>query len=217
MDQQPIKKDYYIFIGTFLLLLLLTIFLTFLPIMLILLPIPLVLIIQKYNKNWIILAIAIMGILSFFLFPVLTIPLTVIALISGTIIGFSIKWKHHPYETWANGTVGYVLGIAIVYAYVELVLGISVMDSLTGTIDESIAMTESLFEAVGMQSQIDLAALENDLMLFLQLTPVILVVISMTLSIISQWLSYKWMNKKDEADLYFPVFRSFKLPKIMLW
>src|SRR5699024_3765617 len=59
--------------------------------------------------------------------------------------------------------------------------------------------------------------LENDLMRFLQLTPVILVVISMTLSIISQWLSYKWMNKRNKVDLYFPPFRSFQLPKIMLW
>lgn len=215
---EQLNKQYFIYLGVYLLLLILAILLPFLQVIfLMLLPLPLILIAQMYDRNKTILAMLFMGIGAMLIFPVLSIPLTLIALISGGMIGFSIRQKHHPYETWAKGTAGFTLSLALVYAYVEVVLNISIMDTFRNTMNDSLAMTEELFQSFGIEEQADLDTLKDQMMLYFQLLPVIIVVFSMVLSIVTQWLSYKWLNKRQEANLYFPPFSSLKLPKIMLW
>ncbi|MGN8647634.1 YybS family protein [Gracilibacillus sp. HCP3S3_G5_1] len=217
MDKQPVKKDFYIYVGIFILLLLLTILIPFLQVVtLVLLPIPVILLMKDYSIKWMMIAMLILLSFALFVAPVFSIPLTLLALISGGMIGWSIKQEQHPYETWAKGTAGYVLGLVLIYAYIETVLQFSVMDAFEQAIEDSVQRTEQLFQAVGMGQQ-DFDLIHQEMMNMLQLMPVMLVVVSMVMAIFTQWICYKVINKMRQEKLYFPPFRSFHLPKIILW
>ncbi len=217
MDQQPVRKDFYIYLGIFLLLLLVTILIPFLQVVtLFLLPIPVILLMKNYPIKWAIVGILILLSFSLFVVPVFSFPVTLLALLSGVMIGWSIKQEQHPYETWAKGTAGFVLGLTLIYAYIEVVLQFSIMDAFESAMDDSLQMTEDLFQAIGMGQQ-DFDLIREELMNMLQLMPVILVVVSMAFAIVTQWVCYKVINKVQQERYYFPLFRSFNLPKIFLW
>ncbi|QGH36855.1 DUF2232 domain-containing protein [Gracilibacillus salitolerans] len=217
MDQQPVRKDFYIYLGIFLLLLLVTILIPFLQVVtLFLLPIPVILLMKNYPIKWAIVGILILLSFSLFVVPVFSFPITLLALLSGVLIGWSIKQEQHPYETWAKGTAGFVLGLTLIYAYIEVVLQFSIMDAFESAMDDSLQMTEDLFQAIGMGQQ-DFDLIREELMNMLQLMPVILVVVSMAFAIVTQWVCYKVINKVQQESYYFPPFRSFNLPKIFLW
>ncbi|WP_163538791.1 DUF2232 domain-containing protein [Gracilibacillus sp. YIM 98692] len=220
MTNQKIGKDFWLYIGGYILLLLLAIFVPLLQlIVLFLLPLPVIFLVVQYDKKLASIGLGFLVLLSLFLYPIIAFPLTFLAMISGIMIGFSLKKKQHAYETWAKGSAGYLIGFAFIYVFVETVLNFSIQDSFIQTMDESLAMTEELFLSVGIDyfSDDDLKILREQMMQMLQLLPVILVVISMVLSFFTQWLSYKWWNKFMDQSLYFPPFRQFQLPKIMLW
>lgn len=217
MDQQPVRKDFLIYVGSFLLLLFITILIPFIQmITLVLLPIPVILLMKNYPIKWTILGMLVLLTFSLFVVPVFSFPLTLLALISGAMIGWSIKQDQHPYETWAKGTAGFVLGLTLIYAYIEVVLQFSIMNAFENTVDESIQMTEDLFQAIGMGQQ-EFGVIRQEMMNMLQLLPVILVVVSMGFAILTQWICYKVINKVQQEHYQFPPFRSFNLPKVMLW
>ncbi|SFL74353.1 Uncharacterized conserved protein YybS, DUF2232 family [Gracilibacillus orientalis] len=217
MDQQPVRKDFYIYEGIFLLLLLVTILIPFIQVVtMFLLPIPVILLMKNYTIKWTILGMLLLLSFSLFIVPVFSFPLTMLALISGAMMGWSIKQGQHPYETWAKGTAGFVLGLALIYAYIEVVLQFSIMTAFENATDDSIQMTEGIFQAVGMGQQ-NLDLIREQMMNMLQLMPVMLVVVSMGFAIVTQWVCYKVMNKVQQERYYFPPFRSFNLPKIILW
>src|SRR5690625_7638344 len=39
----------------------------------------------------------------------------------------------------------------------------------------------------------------------------------MVIAYISQWLSYKFLNRFEKTQLYFPLFRNLRLPVAILW
>ncbi|GAE93863.1 hypothetical protein JCM21714_2973 [Gracilibacillus boraciitolerans JCM 21714] len=131
-------------------------------------------------------------------------------------IACSIVKAQHPYETWAKGTAGYALGLVLIYMYIEMIVQFSITDYLETTIDDSLQMTEDLFQSIGMGQQ-DFELVREQMMNVLQLLPVILVVVSMALAILTQWITYKIMNQWYKEQLYFPAFRKLQLPKIILW
>lgn len=188
-------------------------------ILIFLLPIPVVLLVLQYNRNLLSLSIGVIIIFSIIVFPVLSIPNSMIAVLSGLLIGFSMKKQQHPYETWSKGTMGYLLGLVGVYVFIEAALGISIKDSFTNAMDDSIQMTEQIIQMIGIPqlSADDLNLIREQMLAFLQLLPVVMVAISMVLAIITQWLCYKWVNKTNEEKLSFPPFREFQLPKLILW
>ncbi|UOQ83781.1 YybS family protein [Gracilibacillus salinarum] len=217
MKQQPLKKDFYINIISFLLLLLITILIPPIQIFTVFcLPIPIILLMKAYGLKRTSVVMAILLVTSMFVAPVLSFPLTALALISGGMIGWSINHGQHPYETWAKGTAGFVLGLVLIYAYIELILQVSIMSSFENTMDQSLQMTEELFQGLGAGEQ-NFDLIREQMTNMLQLLPVFLVAVSMALAIITQWISYKVINKVYKQPLSFPPFRLFRLPKIILW
>ncbi|MDX8045423.1 DUF2232 domain-containing protein [Gracilibacillus sp. S3-1-1] len=212
MNQEPIKKDFFIYVASYLLLLFLTMFF---PLAMVLLPIPIVLLVKGYSVKWSAIGGLIFLIFASFVIPVFSLPVTLLAIISGGMIGWSIKQGQHPYETWAKGTTGFVLGLVLIYVYIEVVLQISIIDTFNQTMDESLQMTAELFKTVGLEQNLD--QVREEVANLLQLLPVILAVISMVMAIITQWISYKLINKVYKEKLYFPPFRNFQLPKVILW
>ncbi|KAB8136839.1 DUF2232 domain-containing protein [Gracilibacillus oryzae] len=220
MNEKSINTQYFLYILFYIGLLLISGLIPLLGfITIFLLPIPIVLLLLQYNRSLFSLAVALLIIVSIVIFPVLSIPNSLIAIVSGIMLGFSMKKKQHPYETWSKGTLGFLLGLVGVYLFVEAVLGVSIRESYLNAMDDSIEMTEQMIQVIGMQqlSAENLNLLREQMAGFLQLLPVVLVVISMILAIITQWLCYKWMNRKLLEKYLFPPFRNFQLPKLILW
>ncbi|MFC4402345.1 DUF2232 domain-containing protein [Gracilibacillus xinjiangensis] len=220
MNEKTLNRKYFLYILLYIGILLVTVFVPFLQLLTImLLPIPVVLLLLRYHRSLFLLAIGIVTLFSFIVFPVLSLPNSLIAILGGTMIGFSMKKRQHPYETWSKGTMGFLLGLVGVYAYVEAVLGISIREVYTNTMDESLQMTEQIIQMLGVSqlSAEDLNLIREQMLAFLQLLPVVLVVVSMVIAIITQWLCYKWINHNKEEKYSFPPFRKFQLPKLVLW
>ncbi len=197
-----------------------TIFLPFTEIFTIMLmPIPIILLMLHGERVLFYVTVMVLFFLSFIIYPAVSIPITFLALISGIMIGFSIQKKQHPYETWLKGTAGYLFGLVGAYAFIEIVLQYSIADSYKEMMNESLNRTRELFETVGMiQLSIeDFELIREQMLGVLQLIPFILVVISMVLALITQWLTYKWLNRTAEKKYVFPAFRNFQLPKLILW
>ncbi len=206
------------YLGIFLVLLLVSIFLPLQVIMVFLLPIPVVLLVKNYPIPHFMIAMLALLAVSFLVQPALSIPLTMLALLSGGTIGWALKKERHPYEIWANGTVGFVLGFLAIYLFIELVLNISLLDTFMDSVDESMEMTENLLGALGAEEQ-NFELIQQQLNNLIQLFPVALVLLSMIYAFITEWFTFKWLNRGNriENQYTFPMFRHFRFPKAIVW
>src|SRR5699024_12453704 len=104
--------------------------------------------------------------------------------------GLAIHDKLTPYETWARGTLGYVFGLLFVFLFTQYFLNINYSQELQIVIDESLQTTMGLLQNVGLENQqLDeiQQLMEDNFSNVLKLIPVILVVISMVIGLVSQW------------------------------
>ncbi|MBM7541328.1 YybS family protein [Amphibacillus cookii] len=160
--------------------------------------------------------------LTLFLFAIymfiVSLPLTLLAVLTGTLIGQSIKAKRHPYETWVQGTLGFIVGFIVLLFVVEWLSDVSLATEYQLFVSESLTSTQVLFEQWGMAlSGDDLQLVEEQMLMVLDLIPSIIVVTSMILAVITQFLTYKVLNKSIGKALAFPPFRRFNLPRLALW
>lgn len=216
--RQSVDKTFIYYLMAYIAIFLVTAFLPFLHIITVfLLPIPIILWWKNWDTKWVMIGLSIVILLAIVLFPAM--PISLMAILGGSFIGYAIKKNRHPYEIWANGTVGLFLSMVASYVYLELLLPFSITEEITRTIDESLQMTREFMESVGVGSLSpeEMLTLKEQMMSLLQLIPVAMVVISMVIAIVVQWLSYKWMNRELANSYRFPPFRDFKLPKIVLW
>src|SRR5699024_11940475 len=59
--------------------------------------------------------------------------------------------------------------------------------------------------------------IEEQMHFFKDLIPASIAVISILMAFVSQWLSYKIINRIEQQHLYFPKFKSFNLPRSVVW
>ncbi|WP_017471564.1 YybS family protein [Amphibacillus jilinensis] len=185
------------------------------------LPIPIAFF--AYRQGW--KAAALLGViigLTLFLFAmymfIVSLPLTLLAVLTGTLMGQSIKAKRHPYETWVQGTLGFVMGFIVLLFFVEWLSDVSLATEYQLFVSESITSTQLLFDQLGMTlSGDDLQLVEEQMLMVLDLIPSIIVVTSMLLAVITQFFTYKVLNKSIGTALAFPPFRRFNLPRLALW
>src|SRR5699024_3181333 len=145
--------------------------------------------------------------LSLLFVPVVTLPLSVFAGLGGIMIGVAILDKLTPYKTWARGTLGYVIRLLFVFLFRQYFLNINYSQALQFVIDESMETTMGLLQNVGLENQqLDeiQQLMEDNFSNVLKLIPVILVVISMVIGLVSQWLSYKVINRTGGKVHQFP-------------
>lgn len=185
------------------------------------LPIPFVLYASRYGYLSTLLlgglVLIISVILSLFLFTG-TLPLTLLAISAGTFIGHAIHQKRHPYETWALGTVGMTIGLLLIFVMVQLLSQVNLVDQYQLVVEESIETTKSMAESTGLPlGAEELDVIEKQMNQIITLFPSILVFISIGLAFTTQWLSYKVILWQDKKRLAFPPFRTFSLPKGVIW
>ncbi|MDL4840948.1 YybS family protein [Aquibacillus rhizosphaerae] len=181
------------------------------------LPIPFVVFSAKYG--WRPSSIVFFFVLCISLFiSSVSIPFTIVAGIGGIMVGLAIYQKLTAYETWARGTLGFVISFLVVFILIQVLFSVNLIEQFSLTIDESLETSKQILEGFGMETSEEvLEQLEEQMYQILNLIPFILVMAAMLIGFISQWISYKILNRIKGNKLYFPVFRDFKLPKVMIW
>lgn len=220
MNESTVVKEGLLSLGVYVILLLISLFVPILfMIGLVLLPIPFVVFSSKYGwKHSLFLLGAAIGMTLFFATSI-SLPTTVLAGAGGIMIGFSIHKNLSAYETWAQGTLGFIAGLLFTFAFSQFVLGINWATELAIALEESLEMSVELLNQVGLgdQTQEQLGALEEQMLLFTKLIPAGIAIISILLAFITQWISYKVINRLNKKQLRFPLFRNLRFPVAIIW
>lgn len=221
MNQSKQTTDGALLLACFLILLLIMIFIPFISLVgFFLIPVPFILYAAKYNWKPSLVMFGAALLLSMLFIPFISLPLSVYSGIGGIMIGVAIHQNLSPYETLARGTLGYAFGLLFVYLFAQLFLNVNLTHEFNLLIEESLEMSMSMLQSFGFDlQQLEEAQIlmEDSFANILKLAPVILVVISMVIGLVSQWLGYKIINRIEQKKYHFPAFRTFKLPLTIIW
>nr|WP_269448163.1 YybS family protein [Lentibacillus sp. JNUCC-1] len=183
------------------------------------LPIPFVVYAARYDLKAVGLMFAVTQILALLFGTLVAIPVAVSAAFGGIMIGVALRKKLTPYETWASGTIGFVAGLAFVFVFSQFVFDVNWIDETNELIDRSLSMTEEIVSTVGLNEEAS-QQMETMKEQFKQLPdymPAGLAVASIFMAFITQWLSYKVLNRIERKTYRFPPFRSMRLPTSIIW
>lgn len=185
------------------------------------LPIPFVVFASRYGvKSSIIFGFVVVMstvLLTLTIFMI-SLPLTLLSILGGTMIGIGINAKLHPYETWMRGTLGVTAGLILLLLLIEVVADISIADQLKEMIQESVDTSQVLVESLGFAlSSENLQEVQEQMLIIIDILPAMLLLFAIGFAFITQWISYQAINWRTKSELRFPLFRSFLLPKSVLW
>ncbi|MDC3418499.1 YybS family protein [Aquibacillus salsiterrae] len=219
MGDTKILKDGFQLGIIYLLILYATIFIPALELLTIfVLPVPFILFAARYGKKPVVVFNIILFVLVLFLAALLSIPLTILAGFGGTLIGLGIHAKLTPYETWARGTLGFVLGLLFIFLFIQLVWNINLINQFNLAVADSVTMSQEMLQTIGLNlSTNELDLIRQQMLQLATLVPVFLVALAIFLSFVSQWIGYRLIGRFDKLRLRFPPFRDFQLPKIIIW
>lgn len=219
MKQSKPVRTGAMYLGIYLLLLLLTIFIPAVELVTIfLLPLPFIVYTVQFGwKSGAGLAGAVF-LLSILLFPGISLPFAFVAVFGGYMAGSAISAGSSAYETWARGTVGYLLGLISAFLFIQSVFSVNIIQETRAVIQSSVQSTHDTMETVGLDiGEEEMTAIAGQMEGLLDLLPVIFVVIALLLALITQWLGYKFLNKRENKLYKFPPFRTFRLPIAVIW
>lgn len=184
-----------------------------------LLPIPFIIYAHKYDWQPSLLMLAVALLLSFLILPVFSVPLTVLAASGGIVIGSALQRKKTAYETWISGTSGFIVGLLFVFLFTQLVLDINWAVQLDQILVESMEMSKQMMTQLGMgqQTEESLSLLEDTMGMMKDLIPVGIAVLAIVMAFLSQWVSYKVLNRIESTTYRFPAFRNLKFPVSIIW
>ncbi|WP_226582257.1 YybS family protein [Halobacillus litoralis] len=207
--------------GIYLLLLLVIIFMPGIVGSLLLLVLPVPFVLYSYRHGWK------SGLLMFISATVFTIlfanivalPFTLLAGVGGIALGGTLNEKRSPYETLAIGSIGFIFSLLSTYLLIQMVMGVNLADEVMKAFDQSFAMSEGIFSMLGQADQMEARIEElREFVAFLpDLIPSILVMTGVIFAFVSQWLSYKLINRIENKSFSFTKFNQFRLPTSILW
>lgn len=187
-----------------------------------LMPVPLTIFTYKYGykRGLLMSGIVLVSTLLFaFTLFLISLPLAGLSIIVGLFVGEAMRKQKHPYETLAQGTLGYMVGFIILVFVIENLMGVSMMTEYRVIIQESLMQSEQLMQGTGIEVTAEmLDTIEQQMLIVLDLLPAILLIGSFIFALILQWLSYKLVNNiHQEANFRFPPFYRLQLPKATIW
>lgn len=188
------------------------------PFLLVLLPVPFIIYTKRHDYQAGIVMFIATSIFTFLFATVVTLPVTLLAGIGGIVIGALLYRERTPYELWAKGTVSFVISLIIVLLLLQFTMGINVYQVTEEFIDESVTMTETALQAlqIPMEGE-DLNLLKEQLKTLPDLLPASIATTSMFLALSTIWISFKVMNRIEQTSYRFPPFRTFSLPRSIIW
>ncbi|ASN03817.1 YybS family protein [Virgibacillus necropolis] len=219
MNRSKILTDGALLTAIYIVLLLITVFVPLIELVAIfLLPVPFIVFAYRYDWKPALIMFAASIVLSSIFATLFSIPATVLMGLGGLMIGSAMHKKLTPYETWARGTLGFIVGLLFIFLTSQLIFNVNWISEIDTMIDESMGMSQSLMEQVGLGgSEEQLEMLEQQANMLKDLIPVGVAFIAILLAFISQWFGYRLINRLDKKKFHFPPFRDLRLPVSLVW
>lgn len=182
------------------------------------LPIPFVIYASKHGFGSSIFMFIIAVVLSLVFATVVSLPVTIFAGIGGMVIGASIYRNLSPYEILARGAIGFIIGFVLIILALQFILNINIYQEIDLMIAESLNMSKMVADQLGINSTTEqLKLVEGQMNSFKDLLPSSIAIASVFFAFISQWLSYKVMNRMGSEKRAFPPFKHLNFPVIIIW
>lgn len=221
MNQSKKITDGALLTAIYIVILLVAIFIPLLgTFALLFLAIPFIMYTERYGAKTGMMMLLAALLLSMIFATIIALPITILFGIGGITIGAALHQEVKPYEIWARGTVGFIAGILIVLVLAQFVLGVNIYEQFDAAAEDSMQMLQSIVQQVGLDDkEVNLLIEETEKQMesFRDLLPASIAIIGIILAFISQWLSYKLMNRLDQRKYYFPPFKHFNLPYSVIW
>ncbi|MFC4558462.1 YybS family protein [Virgibacillus kekensis] len=220
MNQSKIVTDGALLIAVYIVMLLITMFVPLVSLVApFVLPVPFIIFASRHDWKPSFLLLAVALILTVFFATIFTLPVTVLSGIGGIMIGSAIHRKLSPYETWARGTLGFVMGLLFAFAFTQFVFQVNLVTELNQMFDETADTTIGLMEQFNMAdlAEEELEVIEQQMEMLTTLLPVMIAFLAIMMAFVSQWIGYKALNRLERKKLAFPPFRSFRLPISLVW
>src|SRR5699024_526177 len=148
-----------------------------------------------------------------------SLPITLLSAIVCIVIGKGMHRKKYAYDTWARGNVAYVVGFVLILAMLQFVFSIIIFDEINLVIDEMMAtlnsITSQLQLGTDVESQLEL--IEEQMRQFPDLLPSTMVIMSIIYALITQWVSYKVINRLNRENYSFPPFKQLNFTPAIIW
>ncbi|UOQ95492.1 YybS family protein [Halobacillus shinanisalinarum] len=207
--------------GVYLLELLLILFLPGIIGSLLLFTLPIPFIFYTYRHGWKAGGLMLIAVVIFALLfaTVFSLPVTLLTGIGGIFAGSAMYHKRSSYETWAVGSIGFIIGIVAVYLLSQLFFGVNWTEQIRASLNETFSITEEMLATFGGGEQIEeqLEGLREQFKTLPDLIPSLIAILGIIYAFLSQWLSYKLINRVEGKKFHFPAFRNFTLPTSVLW
>ncbi len=220
MDQSKKITDGALLMAVYIILLLLTMYVPlFVLVGMFLIPIPFVVYASRYSYKATLVLVLLSFLLSIMFATVISLPLTLLASLTGTVIGTSIYKKNSSYEIWAKGALAYLVGFVLLFIVSQVVLIIDWQAEINRMVDESMEVSETLFKEAGLEEQAteQIELIREQMKLVTLMLPASLAVASIILAFLTQWMSYLIMNRVFQEKYRFPPFAAFNLPMSLFW
>lgn len=216
MNQSRNLTDGALLTAIFMVLLFVSIYI---PILIIVLPIPFIIFASRYGLKASLVMLTIVVLLTAIITGPLSIALPVLMGLGGLMIGCAMYQKSSAYETWARGTLGFVIGLLFVFVFSQIMFDINWVDEFEKAVTDSMEMSQGLLEdmGVGEQSEEVQEMIQAQISAFRDLFPAGLAIISLIMAFISQWFGYKMINRLEKKNLRFPPFRTLRFPTAIIW
>lgn len=220
MNQSRKITDGALLTATFIILMLITLFVPGISLITIfVLPVPFIF--YSYKNDWqaSLMMLGVSVILSIIFATIVSLPLVMFVGIGGIMIGTAMHHQLSAYETWARGTVGFIIGFLLVIVFTQIVLGVNLASEIEQMINESFEISQGIMEELGILSPRgeDWEIVKQQLTIMKSLIPVGITITSIVYAFISQWLGYRLLNRLEGEKLFFPKFREMRLPKAIIW
>lgn len=220
MNQAKQITDGAMLTGVFIILLFISIFVPAAVLIgVFLLPVPFILYTAKYDWKPSLLMFIITLLLAFLFVTYLSLPMTILAGIVGIMIGSAIYHRLSPYETWGRGAIGFITSFVVIFLFAQLVLQVNFMHELYVMVNESMEKAEQFMEqaGIGEQATEQLQIMQDYMTQAMDLIPVSMAFGAIAFAFLTQWISYKVINRLENKRLRFPPFRSLQFPVAIIW
>ncbi|KGX85697.1 YybS family protein [Pontibacillus litoralis] len=219
MNQTTKIKEGIVYAAIYIILLLMSIFIPGVAVIgMVLLPLPFMIYTARFGwKSSVILAAIIMPI-TLIVATVASLPITLLAICGGIALGTGVYLKRSSYEIWAQGTVGYVLGMVLFYVLSLLLFHINWVEEIQVYMQESIEASKQMIESIsGTVPEEQLELVEEQLYRIIGLLPSFMAIMSIGYALMTLWLGYKLMNLTYKTKHQFPPVRNMSFPKALIW
>ncbi|WP_077602764.1 YybS family protein [Oceanobacillus sojae] len=183
------------------------------------LPVPFIFYIKRHGvKAGLVVTVAV-AFISTLLLSYIILPLVLVAAAGGIFIGHAMYKRNTAYETLAQGTFGFIIGMLISYIFIQTLMGVNIMSEFSQIVEESVNTSTSMIESINPSlNEKDIEVLiDTQIDLLQQLIPTFMVLFAFISAFITQWISYKWFNRVEKEKLYFPPFRELQFPSAIIW